>query len=1370
MTSTKRRFFLAGGLSVAIAIVLGIMLSMSALAAPSLVTGTLEVTDSDDDPLTTISSDADVDDEERTVTVSVEDSDLNALTSVGDEDDDDSPSVILTVGSAGVTAASNGTLNILLSAAAGAARVIETEIDDDIMVTIRDSEGTDDPDAVLPIFGDVTIDYTNSVNISRSDISVDVVRNRTTGLIRFDINGDLQNGDEIHLDFQTSDDEATMAGVAGQGDEMQLALTEDMSDQGEYTGNFIVAEEVTIDLNNIRQEQHLIGGERSVLRANKQYKQTVTLTPDSDSFTLENVPLIPEKPAVGNASRVETGDIRVTFPSGISLSTVNAETGEVGITGASGNIDADASIDITVTYYAGAQFPFTLDNKWVQGMTTTTVHTVGGTPDIADLVLVSGDTESTLTPATAPIYVVAPGPAPAHTLYKAVKFDPVKGDLTLAVRKNTPAEGAYIGVNYGAAVEVEIPKKLTTGDNFDTGTSQNATTTVTLSALRGIAEDAQASHFDVLFNAATVEDVEIISTGDDGEVTRAMLTLRTGTDDSAATEDKALSKGDKIYIVYDPDDNFDNNNAVRDSWSIPAPKGYNPQGSLLGNDCSTDDIGNVGDNCPMVMAEAGSTVTVTYEDRKPNVAVRETIRVDGASPIFDEASPSHGHTSSSEDVDISIDISDIGAGVDGKTIKLYMLASPDTITTGDFTFAPLSDDGDEIDSDDYDLDSGDGIYTISVNLEDLLRDYDDLDAGIERGKETYLWWIVKAADMAGNDGTSDAVADDKKKDKTLGSQPYQVRIDLKAPELLTGVNTRTGDWWDPDVTSGDEIGKLKNNKRDSIRVEFTEKLDGDSIDVGDFTVSVGEDDLNVLEALHYAPKHAGDIAKSVFLVVSQELDPDAAPKVTLKGPVADLAGRVVAQDSANVADGIAPGVTIEVSHEVSSGDALEISVITDEDITRGNPIVTFYIAKDDEPADGKQDTGDKGELLTIVSEDVEAGQGKRVGRTNKWVYSPTFEDGDSGKYGVMVTTATDRSGNQGTAGVKDLGDKAITFEIDRKLVFTGDAAKILSPNEDAKVSEREPFYITIDWASEDKEYIGDSQKAVTLTKAVLNEGEDSERNLLAEAITLDEGKSDERTLDGENRASTRNNVKFTITIPDVGIGKHTLTFNGMDSQGNALKADMTLKFEVVEQPKFELALNPGINLVSIPNHPADDDINAVLGEYEDINLVITRSEGVWLTATRDEDTGMFEATGTATDLTTIDAGHAYYIRTTAPVTVEVDIPAADIIREIPHISAKGGQWNLVPVISILPIGPNPGEIQAGDELDADDYFGSGLRIFTVADGRTVSVSQGEPDEQTGDNIKTGPVYTNDGKPETGAEFGMGYWVFYEFDTEILPGG
>ena len=61
----------------------------------------------------------------------------------------------------------------------------------------------------------------------------------------------------LMLKYRTpASDVTVIAAVAGEGSAMQLDLPEALdSKEGEYTGQFIVRDKVTIDLNDIRQEQ-----------------------------------------------------------------------------------------------------------------------------------------------------------------------------------------------------------------------------------------------------------------------------------------------------------------------------------------------------------------------------------------------------------------------------------------------------------------------------------------------------------------------------------------------------------------------------------------------------------------------------------------------------------------------------------------------------------------------------------------------------------------------------------------------------------------------------------------------------------------------------------------------------------------------------------------------------------------------------------------------------------------------------------------------------------------------------------------------------------------------------------------------------------
>ena len=208
---------------------------------------------------------------------------------------------------------------------------------------------------------------------------------------------------------------------------------------------------------------------------------------------------------------------------------------------------------------------------------------------------------------------------------------------------------------------------------------------------------------------------------------------------------------------------------------------------------------------------------------------------------------------------------------------------------------------------------------------------------------------------------------------------------------------------------------------------------------------------------------------------------------------------------------------------------------------------------------------------------------------------------------------------------------------------------------------------------------------------------------------LDAGEDNERDVLGS--ASTSNNREFTIAISDIGVGKHTLTYNGMDETGNSLKTDAVLKFEVVVSPPLTLGLTTGMNLISVPRDPENTDIQAVFGDVEEITLVFTRpiageSDLPWLVAVRDQMTGEFVG-----DLKSIDARHAYWVKASGSSKVEIEVPQLEAQRTPPSIFVAVGEWTLVPVISLAPIAPagtasdSPDYIQEGTEFDAGAYFG-----------------------------------------------------------------
>ena len=124
-----------------------------------------------------------------------------------------------------------------------------------------------------------------------------------------------------------------------------------------------------------------------------------------------------------------------------------------------------------------------------------------------------------------------------------------------------------------------------------------------------------------------------------------------------------------------------------------------------------------------------------------------------------------------------------------------------------------------------------------------------------------------------------------------------------------------------------------------------------------------------------------------------------------------------------------------------------------------------------------------------------------------------------------------------------------------------------------------------------------------------------------------------------------------------------------------------------------------MNLVSVPGRPLNGDINAVFGPAEDVDLVFTYDPGhplgPWLVAERVDS--VFVGS-----LTTIDAQHAYWVLATATATVSVAVPPLGSGEVLPTIAVRGGEWNLVPVISLLSID----QIPQGTEILPDAYLGA----------------------------------------------------------------
>ena len=254
------------------------------------------------------------------------------------------------------------------------------------------------------------------------------------------------------------------------------------------------------------------------------------------------------------------------------------------------------------------------------------------------------------------------------------------------------------------------------------------------------------------------------------------------------------------------------------------------------------------------------------------------------------------------------------------------------------------------------------------------------------------------------------------------------------------------------------------------------------------------------------------------------------------------------------------------------------------------------------------------------------------------------------------------------------------------------------------------------------EYPGDSSNAVNLTKAELD-GTD----VMGDAVA-------------------QNDRSYRISVGDIALGDHTLKYNAEDALGNTNATDRVLRFTVQAVPTWKLGLSAGMNLISLPSNPASTNINDVFGATSQIELIFTFEGAQSKVALRNPDNPS-EFVGT---LDSIDSQHAYWVSSSNAAEVEINIPPTSQLAPPPYIAVSGGQWNLLPVISLEPV---DGGAAPGTEIDADDYLGD-FRTAFGWNGR--SWSKIDPDGETDDPDQL-PV-----------KIGMGYWVLYDEDAIITP--
>lgn len=184
----------------------------------------------------------------------------------------------------------------------------------------------------------------------------------------------------------------------------------------------------------------------------------------------------------------------------------------------------------------------------------------------------------------------------------------------------------------------------------------------------------------------------------------------------------------------------------------------------------------------------------------------------------------------------------------------------------------------------------------------------------------------------------------------------------------------------------------------------------------------------------------------------------------------------------------------------------------------------------------------------------------------------------------------------------------------------------------------------------------------------------------------------------------------------------------------------------VSRDPVNIALSPGWNLISLPFHPPNPAINAVVNANHPACVVMTYDivQEAWLASHRAAETGLF-----AGDVTVMTASTAYFIRTDSTkglALLRLSMAATEERPpELPIIKVAAG-WNLVPVISVKSTLPAT--------IPAAEYFG------TLGVGGWLKALTYNPVEGAWESV--GPRGNDE------VILGKGYWLYATAAGVIIP--
>jgi hypothetical protein len=726
----------------------------------------------------------------------------------------------------------------------------------------------------------------------------------------------------------------------------------------------------------------------------------------------------------------------------------------------------------------------------------------------------------------------------------------------------------------------------------------------------------------------------------------------------------------------------------------------------------------------------GETLTLTYGDVSPAATITSTAIIDLTAPTVTLVTPTQSLNTNIATQQMLAKVADAGAGLSGGDIILVPPAGAagtpvnSLTTTGyDVSFSPTSA-------------LLEGAKTWYIQIQDKV------------GNAPF-----NANDTAttANEGTLGAAYKtndpDTAADETVSTNPFKFTVDTAKPVILSA---HTGYYLkNPGVTSGTTQETQDSDNRSWVRAIFDLGTGGAPIDpasvvANDFRVA-GVAPLSAIVNAKIQDTFA--VGAIVYLEVAQQAT-DNKPKVEVVGEILDKAGNIQTAGSiTNAVDKLSPILTATPAPTYAP---LTVTLTLTSTETLGvNPSL---ISRTTAPTCA--DTAGTARTVNAVT-------------ATSWTATFTNTTGAASKQWAVLT-GVDVAGNASILGDACVAAVAastdvVTFQVDN-------AAPVIAFPAATGTATAGAVWIVARY--DESEYTGDTNLGVTVVSATLQKGTETAVDVASQVfigsttvveagtpITVDA--TDTGTHATVTLAKTLDvaTYKFVIVVKDAALNSST-TF--------------THTLTVSAKAKFDIVLNPGVNLISIPGDVVGDGANlniaftglpvtAVLTYDAALNKV---GKNPWLSSTKNATTGLF--TG---DIAVLAPGKAYFVTADARATLKLDLASAG--SALPPIIQVLQGFNVVGFWSI------EGTLSATTKADPDAYLGGAK--WTVAYTYDPTPGIGwvviRPDPSTTDDALDDPTIVNVGTgidntapnvADQPLKAGTGYLVYFSQDGTLTP--